>query len=238
MSVKAIISAFLLILTSCATTGGQFHVNVSSLASSAANEKGTYFLLPGNDGVTFEDLQFQEYAAYVKRILDAEGFIYAPNVKNADVAVILSYGIGEPQTTQYTYSLPVWGQTGVSAARTSGTVSVYGNTATYSGNTTYTPSYGVTGMTSHVGTETTYDRYAQIAGFDYQTFLKSQKVVELWKTTITSTGSSGDLRRVFPILIGAASPYIAKNTGKAILVKLSENDKTVRIVKGEQEEKK
>ena len=108
MSAKAIILAFSLMLTSCAT-GGQFHVNVSSLASSSADEKGSYFLLPGNDGVTFEDLQFQEYAAYVKRILDAQGFIYEPNVENADVAVALSYGIGDPRTTQYTYSLPVWG---------------------------------------------------------------------------------------------------------------------------------
>ena len=93
-------------------------------------------------------------------------------------------------------------------------------------------------MTSHVGTRTTYDRYAQIVGYDYQAFLKSREQIELWKTTITSTGSSGDLRKVFPVLIGAASPYIAKNTGKAVLVKLSENDKAVRIVKGEQVEKK
>jgi hypothetical protein len=153
------------------------------------------------------------------------------------VAIVLSYGIGDPETTQYSYSLPVWGQTGVSSARTYGTATTYGNTSYYSGSTTYTPSYGVTGYTSHVGAQTTYFRHALITGYDLKAFKETEKQVQLWRTTVTSTGSSGDLRRVFPVLIGAAIPYLATNTGKQVPVQLYENDQIVRIVKGETVEK-
>lgn len=218
----------------CATTGQrQFHVAVDSLASLSAQQKRTYLLLPGNEGVTWDDLQFQEYAAYLMRVLNAEGFTSARNAEEADVAIVLSYGIGDPQTTQYSYSLPVWGQTGVSSAHTYGTATSYGNSASYSGTTKYTPTYGIKGYTSHVGTRTTYFRFAQITAYDFKAFKETEKQVQLWRTTVTSSGSSGDLRQVFPILIGASVPYIATNTGKQVPVNLYENDKIVRAVKGE-----
>jgi len=132
----------LLLLAGCASMGRpRFHVVVDSLASAGADQHRTYVLLPGNEGVTWEDLQFQEYSRYVQRALEARGFQPAQEAEDADVAIVLSYGIGDPQTRQYTYSLPVWGQTGVSSSHTYGTATAYGNTASYSGTTTYTPSY-------------------------------------------------------------------------------------------------
>jgi len=208
-------------------------VAVDSLASLAAQEHRTYVLLPGNEGVTWDDLQFQEYAQYVKRALHAQGFRLAENAEDANVAIVLSYGIGDPKTHQYTYSLPVWGQTGVSSAHTYGTATAYGSMATYSGTTTYTPTYGVTGYTSHVGSVTTYFRYARITGYDFEAFRESNKQLELWRTTISSSGTSGDLRQVFPVLISAAIPYFATNTGKQVQVQLYESDDAVKTIRGE-----
>lgn len=222
------------LLSGCATMGQpQFRGTVDSLASSAAKEKHTYILLPGNKGVTWDDLQFQEYALYLTRVLNMQGFVSAEKAEDADVAIVLSYGIGDPQTQQYSYALPVWGQTGVSSAYTYGTATAYGNSATYSGTTTYTPTYGITGYATQVGSVTTYFRYALVTGYDFKAFKESNKQVQLWRTTITSTGSSGDLRRVFPILISAAVPYLATNTGRQIPVQLYESDEIVRAVKGE-----
>ncbi len=90
-------------------------------------------------------LEFIEFASYVERVLRAKGMQRVSEFGSADVAVFLSYGIGDPETSEYSYSLPVWGQTGVASSHTSGSVNTYGNSATYSGTTTYTPSYGVTG---------------------------------------------------------------------------------------------
>jgi hypothetical protein len=215
-----------------------FSVAVDSLASSTAKEKRTYILLPGNQGVTWDDLQFQEYALYLIRVLNTQGFVSAEKAEDADVVIVLSYGIGDPKTQQYSYALPVWGQTGVSSAYTYGTATAFGNSATYSGTTTYTPTYGVTGYTTQVGSVTTYLRYALVTGYDFKAFKESNRQVQVWRTTITSTGSSGDLRRVFPILIGAAVPYLATNTGRQIPVQLYEFDEIVRAVKGEPSNKK
>ena len=66
------------LLAGCATIGQpRFHVAVDSLAAPVAEEHRTYILLPGNEGVTWDDLQFQEYALYVMRVLNAKGFVSA-----------------------------------------------------------------------------------------------------------------------------------------------------------------
>lgn len=230
------IKMFLVVISigGCATTTPpKFAVTVDSLAGPAAQEHRTYILLPGNEGATWDDLQFQEYASYVMRVLDAQKFVLAKSPEDADVAIVLSYGIGDPETRQYTYSLPVWGKTGVSSSQTYGTATSYGNTATYSGTTTYTPSYGITGYSSQTASVTTYFRYASITGYDFRQFKESNRQVQLWRTNISSTGSSGDLRQVFPVLVAASVPYLATNTGKQVPVELLEDDDVVRAVKGE-----
>lgn len=237
MSIRKLFTLTLTCLVfGCATVEdkSQFNISVDSLASISGATKKTYLLLPGNDGITWDDLQLQEYAVYLMRVLNAQGFISAERIEDADIAIVLSYGIGDPQTTQYSYTLPTWGQTGISSSHTYGTASVYGKTGTYSGTTTYTPSYGVTGYTSHLGSMTTYFRYARITAYDYKAFRETEKQIQLWRTLATSSGSSGDLRRVFPVLIAATVPYLATNTGKQIPVELYESDKVVKAVKGEE----
>ena len=64
-----------LLVSSCATVSQpQLRVSIDSLAAPAAAEYNTYILLPGNEGVTWDDLQFQEYALYLIRALHAQGF--------------------------------------------------------------------------------------------------------------------------------------------------------------------
>lgn len=238
MRIKLIFLATLLMVSGCATMGApQFNVVVDSLASPNAATEKAYILLPGNKDVSWNDLQFQEYAGYLMRALAADGFVPVKDAAKAGVAIVLFYGIGDPQGHQYSYSLPVFGQTGVASSNTYGTVTSYGSSASYSGTTTYTPSYGITGYSSQTGSYTTYFRYAKITAYDYQRYLQNKEQVELWKTTITSTGSSGDLRRVFPILVAAAAPYIASNTGKQIHINLHETDAIVKAVKGEPDSK-
>jgi hypothetical protein len=228
-----IVIIFITLLVGCAATQPSFSVSVDSLASPIAATKKTYLLIPGNKGVSHNDLQFQEYENYLKRVLNGRGYIAASSEEDADLAIVLSYGIGDPQKQQYSYSLPTWGKTGVSSANTYGTATTYGNTTSVNTTTTYTPTYGVTGSTNHTGTRTTFFRYVLITGYDYTEFKQSEKEVQIWKTTVSSTGSSGDLRRVFPVLMAASEPYIATNTGQQIPVSLSESDNAVKIIKGQ-----
>ena len=202
-------------------------MNVDSIGNSSPDKK-TYLLLSGNNDVKADDLQFKEYAAYVHRALIEQGFVLAESPEKANVGIFLSYGIGEPREHQYSYNTSKYGQTGVSSSNTTGRVSSGGS---FSGTTTYTPTYGVTGSETHVETYTTYFRYMILDAVDME------KEVQLWKTTVTSSGSSGDLRLVLPILVAASTQYIGTNTGKEVKVKLNENDEKVLKIKGITNEK-
>jgi len=226
-----ILSAILLLVQGCAI-GPQFHVNVDSISAPEATSKTKYVLLPGVKGVEVTDLQYREYSGYVERALNSIGYTQAPNFSEANIAIFLGYGIGEPQTQQYSYSLPTWGKTGVSSANTYGTATTYGNTTSVNATTIYTPSYGIIGSTIHIGSRTIYLCYMWLDAIDLDEYRETEKEVQLWKTTVTSTGSSSDLRQVFPILVAASKPYISSNTGKKIQVVISENDKQIIEVKG------
>lgn len=221
----------LTILLGCAF-GPMYYVKIDSISGLDTGTKKTYILLSGVKDVDPNDLQFREYSSYVERALSSSGYVRAEDFKDANIAVFLSYGIGDPKDHQYSYSLPVWGQTGVSSSTTYGTISSYGSYGTYHGTTTYTPSYGITGYTTHVGSYTTVFRFVVLDAVDLVKYRRSEKIIQVWKTTVTSRGSSGDLRRVFPVLVAAATPYIGTNTGKQVDVTLTEGDKAVSEIKG------
>lgn len=222
-------------LSGCATMQPtRFLADVDSLAQTDASAKKRYVLLPGGKGVDAGDLQFHEFAAYIEKILTEKGFVKASAFQDADVAIFLAYAIGDPQTYQYSYSLPTWGQTGVSSANTYGTVSSYGGTATYSGTTTYAPTYGITGSTTHVGTNTVFTRFLFLDAYDVATYLKDKKMSQVWKTNVVSTGSSGDLRLVVPYMVAAMKPYLGTNTGRKIEVVVPADDPSVQLLRGGQ----
>lgn len=235
-----IISVFILLFSGCAMKPKYF-VNVDSIGD--IHHKTKYVLMSGFKNISITNLEFQEYSKYIDKALQNKGFVKT-DFKNADVAIFLRYGISKPQKHIQSYSIPIYGQTGVSSATTYGTSNIYGtlntygNTGYYSGNrysnstTYYTPRYGIKGYQSRISEYTTYTRYYELNAIDLEYYKKTQKQKELWKTTVTSTGSNGDLRRVFPILIAASKKYIGSNTGKQVKVQLYEDDTKVLELKG------
>ncbi len=228
-----VLAAFTTLLAGCAgMQPTQFNVNLDSISRADSSSKRSYLLMPGNKDTNANDLQFQEYASYVHRALAARGFVQAEDFDSANILLFLSYGIGNPQNHQYTYSLPVWGQTGYSGSTSYGTLNTYGGYGTYSGTTTYTPTYGVTGYTSNVGSYTTYFRFIVLDAYDVGTYKREQKLDQVWRSTVTSTGSSGDLRRVFPVMVAGVYNHLASNTGQRVGVTLDETNPAVALIKG------
>ena len=237
MKVQNAMSFFLILLVAlsinaCVAANPKFHVNVDSLSAAESSAGKRFILLPGNKDTNMHDLQFKEYASYINRALIAQGYNPSETFETADLAIFLSYGIGDPQEHQYSYSLPVFGQTGVSSANTFRTLNTYGNFGSYSSTTTFTPTYGIKGYTQHSGSYTIFFRFLLLSAYDLEVYRKQEKEVQVWKTTVTSSGSSGDLRRVFPILVAASRPYIGVNTGQQIKVILDETDQVVIDIKG------
>lgn len=208
-------------------------VSVDGLAAPSASAKRTFFVVPLSAEVRDGDLQFQEYASYVERALIERGFARADTSDVANVVIALGYGIGDPQTLSVTKTIPIFGQTGVSSSRTYGTVTPgVGGGASYSGTTYNTPQFGITGFAERTETATYYMRYIQLTGFDWVEFKASQRQVELWKTTITSAGYSNDLRMVFPMMIGAAMPHLAENTGQKLELQIGDTHEALAVVRG------
>ncbi len=227
----------LLFLTGCEQPP-TFNVGVNSFQRPGALNFGTYVLIPSEEGVNQDDLEFVEYSSYVERVLSEKGFEKNEDFNEADIAIFLSYGIGDPERVNYSYSLPTWGKTGVASSHTTGTVNVIGNTATYTGTTTNVPSFGITGYRTQNTSYDVYTRRAFLSAYDLKEYRATGKENMIWDTRIVSTGTSGDLRRVFPILIAAAKEYIGANTGRIVQVSLKEADKRVLEVKGLAENKK
>jgi len=190
-------------------------------------------LLPSEKGVEPTDLQFLEFARYIERILGPAGMKKAASIGDADLLIFLAYGIGAPQEHTYTYSVPTWGQTGVSSSYTTGTVSTYGGTSSYSGTTSYTPRYGITGSRTEVGSFTSFTRYFRLEAMDGAEFRETKGLKQVWVTSVVSSGSSGDLRLVFPYMVAAAHRRVGSNTGAALEIAIPEGDPLVRWVLGQ-----
>lgn len=226
------LSILLIFISMISCAGPRHFVDIDSICSPVSSSRTNYILLPGLEGLNVNDLQYQEYASYVDRALAKKGFFKTVDIKSADIAIFLSYGMGDPQVQQYTYSLPTWGQTGVSSSNTYGTIQTFGNSATYSGTTTYTPTYGITGYTTHTGTKISYFSFLLLNAVDLEIYRKNEKIVNIWKISATSSGSSSDLRQVFPILVVASMDYIGTNTGKKLQITIYENDRKINAIKG------
>lgn len=223
---KKIFAALLVIgsLAGCATPPTNFSVSVNTLVRpDAPHNLPRFIVAPAENTVPSSDLQFIEFSNYVKTALIRRGYIFAEQGTPIDLIVLLSYSIGEPKQQQQIYSTPVFGQTGVSSASTYG--AVIGNS--YYGTTTYTPTYGITGTSTDVNTFYTYSRLIKIVGYEVKE--KPADYVVAWQTMISSTGTSNDLRRVFPYMIAGASPYLGVNTVKTITVSLPESQKSLAI---------
>ena len=229
MNLKRFIIATLLLSFCISVTGCKYaRVGVSGFSNSAYTGGKAYWLLPGNRGVTANDLEFQEYAAQLRLALNRVGFKAATNFDLADVGIFVTYGVGDPIENQYSYSLPVYGQTGGGTYNFSAnTYSGYGSATTH-GTIQQQPQYGVIGLQQVSGSTISYLRYLNLDAIDLRSYRGNNETVSAWRTDILSRGSRSDFRVVFPILVIAATPYFGKNTHKQITVDVQLHDKRLR----------
>lgn len=228
---------FVLALVGCPTKPDQkpIIVDIDAITSRTpgVSTNRHFLMLPASKDISPGDLEFQEFSRRVSAELIQKGFQPAANLSQADLIIFVGYGIGNPQNNEYSYSMPVFGQTGIASANTFGTINSFGAYSTYSGTTTYTPMYGITGFQSYVGNYTMYFRYLTIDAYDYAAYKKDQSVTELWKATMTSTGTINDLRFVIPYMIVAAGPYLGADTGRKVRVTLQSDDAAVASLRNE-----
>ena len=217
----ALLILLLALLTACSTAPRpmKFRTEIDSLVAAADQQGKTRFVvLPGNPGGNEQDLQFIEFKAYIEKILANRGYSKASSLQDSNVVMFLSYGVGNPEIRQYSYEVPMWNDMGY-----------YPMSRYYRG---FYPGYGVGGYTQRIDSYTTFRRYLVLEACDKDAYLLQQQRKQLWKTSVQSSGSSNDLRLVFPYMAAAMQAYIGQNTGHMLTVDIDEADPLARSLLG------
>ena len=196
---RLILLSLIALVTSCAS---KYEVRVDSI-SRYANPTGSFAVISGMKDIANDDLRFQEFANVVSNGLKKKGFVLVTENERPDFVVLLNYGISRPQTSTHVSSSPVYG------SRTSYVNNIYGQQI---GSVN---SYGVQSYRTQTYDVTNYTRYVLLKAYN-------SEEKELWQTTITSTGTSSDLRQVFPFMVHAAVPFFGVTTDKQEEIEVSE----------------
>jgi len=211
--------------------GQIFRVSVNSFTTPAAKSK-SYFVLSGMKGVPETDLQFAEARGCLSRVMNTRGFVQAPTLRDAHVAVMMNYGIGEPEQSQFTSTSPVFGLSGGGTSEFETSTRTSSGTLRTTGTITEAQTFGITGYQTVTKTVTAFDRWVFIRAIDLDEYRATGAIRSVWETTIVSTGRSGDLRRVLPVMIAAAGPKLDENTGRFVDISLREGDARVKTAQG------
>ncbi|GEM_PF-3364292 len=203
----------------------------SNLIKGESSYVGYCLVLPASKDISPSDLEFREYASYIKRALESMGYKNVFEHQKPDVVVFLDYGVGEPNEHTKTFSVPIYGQTGISSSTS--TSDMYGNYYT-----TYQPSYGVIGSETESYTYETYSKYIRLVAYSSRDKDENGNFAELWKTYIVNSNRESDLRSEFPNMLGTALSYIGTDTKKWIDLNATDDDEGILIVKGMKLDKK
>ncbi len=118
-------------------------------------------ILPWNDSKK-DSLEFKAYSERLAAYLRNNGFKVVDQSEKPPLVAFFDYGIDDGQPVVSSYSIPQWGQTGISSAHTTTTITKSQNRKTVSSLTTYTPEYGVTGYTTETRTTVVFTRFINL----------------------------------------------------------------------------
>lgn len=216
-SLRILILLFLLLLTGCATG---ITVQIDSITGEATPSGMRYVLKSGAEDVREDDLYFVEFSRYFQTVLAEQGYQRVADIKEADLIIFFSYGVADGRTTQHIYSTPVYDWVGSETITHVETKEEPGGT-TRTTRQVYIPSrQRLVGRDIQITNVTTYTSYASLVA-KRQDDLKSPP---LWRTFVQGASETNDLRSLMPVLAAAAAPYLGNNTGRAIKLKLREDD--------------
>lgn len=207
----------LLTLSGCLSTSALV-LDIHSTSREVPTKNRRFIIFPNLTTVSTDDYLFPAYATQVEQALLMNGYEKAQGPDQADIAILLDYGISKPHLHREIVSIPIWAPTGITQSDTEGTITTTNDGATFSSTTTHKPFYTITGVSEHTRTRKYYTKHITLMAVDLieNNLLTVNKPV--WRTHISSSSVHGDLRQVFPLLLDAAMRNIAKNTQKRLQI--------------------
>jgi hypothetical protein len=222
MRIKSIVVvAMALMLGACATST---NLMVDSI-SHDGSPTGTYVVESGMPGVPATDLYFQEFISHFRQGLAIKGYRPVEGGKTPDLTISFSYGLGDASTERHTYRTPIYDFVGGQTFNVEDVVvNADGSTSRVVRRMHMPVTVQRVGSELHVSTHTTYSAFATLEA------RKDGSAV--WRTSVRMRTDIPDLRPLMRVMAVAAEPYLGTNTGRAIEVKLRQDDPRLGAVSG------
>ncbi len=213
-------------LTACSTQNVK--VAVDSIIGQKNIPSKYYTWRSGMQETSRNDLHFREFSRYFQAILQDHGY-RQDTEKNAPIVIYFSYGVSPGRTTRYTTTTPIYEwEGGETIVYTETKKDKEGKTTSTVTSTVTTPSrQRLVGMSVGTSRYTVFTRFVILEAKRHQAGSEPKDMETLWKSKITSTGPSNDLRALMPIMAAAAAPYIGVDTGETKVVKIKKDDPRV-----------
>ncbi len=185
-----------------------------------SNAEQAYFLLSGDPDINDNDLYFQEFSRLAHQALSQAGIRRAEDKESSSIQIYFSFGVNGETSKRYTYSTPVYAVTGGETLSIQERKVINGVSDTTNTDIYIPYRQRVIGSEQHTQTVTTYQSYLRLEGRD-----NDQRATQRWMITLESMSTGDDLRQLIPIMLSKAIPYIGKNSGKVIHLRVKSNDK-------------
>lgn len=156
-------------------------------------------------------LEYASYCTLITAKLSAYGWRQNEKADSpSDYLIALNYGINDGKNVSG--SIPIIGQTGGGTTQSYGTVRTnYGQTASYSGTTTTPVTIGQVGSIPFSSRE--YDRLLVLSIIDREKS-HGEDIVKVFEARVQSSGSSGEISLIMPIMIEALFKHFPGISGK------------------------
>lgn len=188
-----------LFLFSCYAT---VNSNVTSFSKIGSTDLRKTVAVMATNKELNSSLQFEEYKMKVEQHLRTKNFRVINDPSKAQLIALLNYGIDTGKNETNTVTLPTYGQTGVSGSSTFGSVNTYGNYGTFSGTTTYYPTYGITGYQNYTSSSTMYTRVVQLDIFEaFKSDTDDPK--KLYESKVVSRGTCSSIDGVIDEILSS-----------------------------------
>jgi hypothetical protein len=203
MRIALVLALSLCLLGGCAR---KLRVEISAFAEQGETRQAgrlagqRCLVLPAGPDVSPDDLQFREFSAQAAASLAQRGCAPAQGLEDADLAILLGYGISEPVIVeQHDYvAYRPWGR--------------------WSRR-----------MPDYIPVTTTYIFHTGGLSLEARRVEKAAEAGaklgrQVWKVNAAHAGQRIDLRALFPWLLAAAGEYYGVDSGQALLVRVGEED--------------
>lgn len=225
LAVLVLLGVLLACLSGCAGAT-RFRVSVDGLAAPRQPEGRRVLIVPADATRGTAELQFQEFARAVEVGLAERGFERVEVAEAADLVVAIAWRVGEPQSETILYPRPAHAYFDPYVGRRRHKGRGGQRRDPYFSQWPRATVYDPVGRTVH-----TVNRVLVMTASAIEADRPPGEGRPLWSTTVESRGGDDDLRRVFPVLVSAAVPYLATDTGERVETVVREDDALVTRIR-------